>query len=152
MTIGFLTAVPMQVYYGTDYVRQAQRRERQTNMSLNAIHGSLSNTALIYFAILAIWGLVRFARRQGVSSNYWGALVIGELLILAQGTLGAFLWYSGLRPGRGIHILYGLVSALSIPAVYVYTKGGEERRDMLIYAAVALVTVGLILRAMTTAG
>jgi heme A synthase len=121
-------------------------------MSLTAVHDSLANTALIYFAILAIWGLVRFARRQGVSSNYWGALVIAELLILAQGTLGAYLWYSGLRPGRGIHILYGLVSALSIPAVYVYTKGGEERRDMLIYAVVALVTVGLILRAMTTAG
>ncbi len=121
-------------------------------MSLTVIHGNLANAALIYFAILAVWGLVRFARRQGIGSNYWGALVIAELLILAQGTLGAFLWYSGLRPARGIHILYGLVSGLVIPAVYVYTKGGEERREMLIYAVVALVTVGLILRAMTTAG
>ena len=121
-------------------------------MSLTEVHGGLANAALIYFAVLAVWGLVRFARRQGVGSNYWGALVIAELLILAQGTLGAFLWYSGLRPARGIHILYGLVSALTIPAVYVYTKGREERRDILIYAVVALVTVGLILRATTTAG
>ncbi len=121
-------------------------------MSLNVIHGNLANAALIYFAILVIWGLVRFARRRGVGSNYWGALVIAELLILVQGTLGALLWYSGLRPARGIHILYGLVSGLAIPAVYVYTKGREERREMLIYAVVALVAAGLILRAMTTAG
>lgn len=121
-------------------------------MSLTTVHNNLANTALIYFVILAVWGLVRFARRQGVSSSYWGALVIAEILILAQGTLGAYLWYSGLRPGRGIHILYGLVSALTIPAVYAYTKGGEERREMLIYAVVALVTAGLILRATVTAG
>ena len=121
-------------------------------MSLTTIHGNLANAALIYFAILAIWGLVRFARRQGIGSNYWGALVIAELLILAQGSLGAFLWYSGHRPARDIHILYGLVSALTIPAVYVYTKGREERGEVLIYGVVTLVTVGLILRAMTTAG
>jgi hypothetical protein len=121
-------------------------------MSLVEIHGNLANAALIYFAVLAAWGLVRFARRQGVGTNYWGALVIAELLILALGGLGAFLWYTGHRPGRGIHILYGLVSALAIPAVYAFTRGDEERRDMLMYGVAALVTVGLILRAMTTAG
>jgi hypothetical protein len=121
-------------------------------MSLTIIHGNLANAALIYFAIIALWGLVRFARRQGVGSNYWGALVIAELLILAQGGLGAILWYSGLRPARGVHILYGLVSALTIPAVYVYTKGREERAEVLIYGVVALVTVALILRATITAG
>jgi hypothetical protein len=126
--------------------------EKGKEMSLITVHANLSNAALIYFAILAIWGLIRFARRQGVGSSYWGALVIAELLLLAQGSLGAFLWYTGLRPARGIHILYGLVSALTIPAVYAYTKGGEERREMLIYGVVTLVTVGLILRAMTTAG
>ena len=56
-------------------------------MSLTVVHSGLANAALIYFAILAVWGLVRFARRQGVGSSYWGALVIAELLILAQGTI-----------------------------------------------------------------
>jgi hypothetical protein len=121
-------------------------------MSLTQIHGQLANTAIFYFAFLALWGLVRFARRQGVGPSYWGALVIAELLILAQGGLGAFLWYSGFRPARGIHIVYGLVSGLAIPAVYAYTKGREERTEMLIYGVTTLVTVGLVLRAITTAG
>ena len=121
-------------------------------MSLTIIHGNLANAALIYFAILAIWGIVRFFRRQGISSSYWGALVIAEILILAQGTLGAVLWYSNLRPARSVHILYGLVSALAIPAVYAYTRGREERAEMLMYGVATLVTVGLILRAIVTAG
>jgi hypothetical protein len=121
-------------------------------MSLTQIHANLGNAALIYFALLAIWGLIRYVRRNGVGSSYWGALVIAELLILAQGSLGAILWYSGLRPARGIHLLYGLVSALAIPAVYAYTRGREERSEMLIYGIVTLVTVGLVLRAITTAG
>ena len=122
-------------------------------MSLAEVHGNLAKAALTYFAILAIWGLMRRAHRQGIGSNYWGALVIAELLILAQGGLGAFLWYAaGLRPAQGIHILYGLVSGLAIPAVYVYTRGREEQAEMLIYGIAALVTVGLILRAMATGG
>ncbi len=121
-------------------------------MPLAEVHGNLANSALFYFLFIAIWGLVRFARRQGVSSGYWGALVIAELLILAQGGLGAFLWYGGLRPERGVHILYGLVSGLTIPAVYAYTKGREERAEMLMYGAATLLTVGLILRAVLTAG
>ncbi|GAB4535352.1 MAG: hypothetical protein Kow0063_19570 [Anaerolineae bacterium] len=121
-------------------------------MSLTTVHDNLANAALIYFAILALWGLIRFVRRQGVGPNYWGALVIAELLVLAQGGLGAVLWYSGLRPARGVHILYGVVSALTIPAVYTFTRGREERPEMLMYGVVALVTVALILRAMITAG
>jgi hypothetical protein len=120
-------------------------------MSLAQIHGQLANTAFLYFLIIAIWGVVRFFRRQGVGSAYWGALVIAEVLILVQGTLGAVLWYTGNRPARGIHILYGLVSGLTIPAVFAFTKGREDRRDMLVYGVTALVTVGLIMRAVVTA-
>jgi hypothetical protein len=121
-------------------------------MFLAEVHGKLANTATLYFLILAVWGLVRFARRQGISSNYWGALVIAELLILAQGGMGAFLWYSDLRPARDVHILYGLVSGLTIPAVYLYTKGREHRGEMLMYGAANLLTVGVVLRAILTGG
>ena len=126
--------------------------ERQTEMSPVQIHADLSRTALIYFALLAIWGLIRFVRHQGVGPSYWGALVIAELLILTQGSLGAILWYGGLRPARGVHLLYGLVSALAIPAVYAYTRGREERSEMLMYGVATMVTVALVVRAIMTAG
>lgn len=120
-------------------------------MSLADIHGRLANTALYFFGIMALWGLWRFFRKQDLDSSFWGALAIGELLILVQGALGAYLWVIGERPGRGaFHILYGAVAALLIPAIYVYTKGDDKFRVGLIYGAALLFGVGLILRAIST--
>ena len=118
-----------------------------------AIHSRLSNTVLLYCLVLAFWGLWRFFRKEGVGSSFWGAVVIAEVLVLLQGGLGITLWATGLRPERGaIHILYGVVSVLSLPAVYVYTKGRDERREMLVYAVVLLFMVGISIRAITTGG
>jgi heme A synthase len=124
-------------------------------MDLTFIHGRLATTALIFIAVLALWGFWRYVRKMGLDANYFGAVVIGELVILAQGALGAFMWLSGLRPGQGgMHILYGIVAALAIPAVYAYTKEKslEPRREALLYAAVLLFLAGILFRAVQTGG
>jgi len=122
-------------------------------MSLVEIHGRLGNTALFFTIIMAVWGLWRYFRRQGVDGSYWGAIVIAEVLYLIQGGLGAYLFFSGLGSltGRTIHILYGVVSLLTAPAVFVFTRGDEGRRTMLVYAAGFLFLVGIILRGISTA-
>jgi hypothetical protein len=117
------------------------------------IHERLANTVLLYSLILSIWGFLRFFRKQGLDSSFWGALVIAEVLILLQGALGVSLWFIGARPERGfVHILYGVISALCIPGVYIFTKGSDQRRDMLVYGAVLLFLVGISIRAITTGG
>jgi heme A synthase len=122
-------------------------------MSLVEIHGRLANTSLIFLLIMVVWGFWRFFRRQGLGASFWGALVIAEILIIAQGGLGGYLWISGLRPVRGaIHILYGVVSVMAIPLVYIYTKGRQERPEMLMYAVALLIMVGLVVRSMVTGG
>ncbi len=121
-------------------------------MSLVEIHGRLANTILYYLIIMAFWGLWRFFRKQGPNSNYWGALFIGEALILLQGALGAYLWFIGARPDRSIHILYGIVIAMVAPAVYLFTRGDDRRQVMLIYGVSLLFAVGLAFRSMTTGG
>ena len=121
-------------------------------MSLIEIHGRLGNTALLYAIIMGVWGLWRYARKQGVDGSYWGALVVAEVLIVAQAGIGAYLWLSGTGSlvGRSIHILYGVVSTLIIPAAFFFTRGDEQRRAMLIYGVAFLFMVGIVLRAMTT--
>jgi len=121
-------------------------------MTLTEFHARLGNTAMFFIIAMALWGLWRYFRKQGLDSSYWGALIIGEILIILQGGLGAYLWFIGLRPGRSIHILYGVVSALIIPGIYSYTRGDQDRRAILVYAVALLILVGLILRAITTAG
>lgn len=120
-------------------------------MSVTDVHSRLSNAVLLYAVILGVWGIYNFVRRREVSEGYWGALAVGELLILAQGLLGGYLWYQGVRPARGIHILYGVVTALGIPAVYTYTQGRGGRAENLAYGSAALIVALLAYRAVTTA-
>jgi len=120
-------------------------------MSIVEVHARLGNGIVLIYLAMAIWGAVRFARRQGVSESYWVALVIAELVILAQGGLGTYLWYSGIRPAQGAHVLIGFVSPLTTPGVYVFTRGREERWEMLVYTMMALVMVGLVVGAIGTA-
>jgi hypothetical protein len=92
-------------------------------------------------------------RKENLNGSYWGALVIAEIFYLVQGVLGGFLWLNTLRPERGgIHILYGIIGVLGIPAVYIFTKGGDGRREMILYTAVMLFNSGIFLRAMATGG
>jgi hypothetical protein len=121
-------------------------------MSLIEIHARLANTALFYSLAMAIWGLFRFFRRQGVDSSFWGGLAIAEIVYLAQGLLGAYMFLSGVgvltRPF--MHILYGVVAVLTAPALFMWTRGDETRRVMLIYGVGFLFVSIILLRSMAT--
>jgi len=119
--------------------------------TLTILHDRLSNTVILYIIVMAVWGWWRFFRKQGVGPNYWGALVIAEVLILVQGALGGIMWLgSTLRPDRSIHLLYGIVIALSLPAAFLFTRGRDERRELLIYSAVLLFIIGIAFRSIVT--
>jgi heme A synthase len=120
-------------------------------MSLAFIHNRLSITAGLFFLVLALWGFWRFFRKQGIDSSYFGALMIGEILVVLQALVGIIMWLQGARPARGaVHLIYGLLIPAVIPLVYNYTKGGSTRRESLVYGAAIIFGVGLILRAITT--
>jgi hypothetical protein len=127
-----------------------QYRSKEDEMALVEIHARLANTTVLFCVIMALWGSFRFLRKKGVTGSYWGATVIAEILILLQGVLGIYLWIISLRPDRGIHPLYGVVTALAIPFVYVFTKGREDRPEMLMYSVAFLMMIGLLLRAIVT--
>ena len=120
-------------------------------MSLTMLHNRLGNAAILFFLIISLWGFWRFFRKQGIDPSYWGALAVGEVFLLAQSGIGAYLWVIGARPARGIHILYGIVALMAIPMAYTYTRGRDNRPEGLIYSTTTLFTVGLILRAIMTA-
>lgn len=122
-------------------------------MSIIEIHARLGTTTLLYTVIMTAWGLWRFFRQQGVDSSFWGALVIAEALFLVQAGLGAYLFFSGVgQLARNVHILYGVVCVLVVPAVFVFTRGNEGRRVMLVYGAGFAFLAAIILRSMATAG
>ncbi len=130
----------------------------QIENAIIQIHGWLGNTSGYYAIIMAGWGLWRFFRKQGIDSEYWGALVIEEGLILLHVLMGVFLYFVGpnwdppVLLGQPIHILYGGVSALVLPAIFAVTKGKKERPQLLIYLLVNAILAFIMYRAVRTAG
>jgi hypothetical protein len=118
---------------------------------LSVLHARLLVTILLFFGALSIWGFLNYLRGQGISGSYRGALAIGELLMLAEAIIGVLLLIGGAQPYRqGIHILYGIVAIITLPATFAYTRGRDDRWEQLIYVTVCLFLCGIALRALTT--
>ncbi len=115
------------------------------------IHARLGNTSLLYFLAISLWGYFRFFRRQGIDSTYWGMLAIAELLVIAEAILGGIIWLEGMRPVRSVHLLYGALIPIMIPATYLYTRGRTSKAEILVYGTTTIITVGFIIRAIYTA-
>lgn len=116
------------------------------------IHGRLAQTAILYALAMGAWAAWNYFRGRGVGGGYWGALIIGEMVMLAQGVLGALMVIAGARPADIIHFLYGILVALAWPGVYVYTNARAGRSEAAIYALVSFFIFGLSIRALMTGG
>ena len=120
-------------------------------MTLTAFHDALANSVLLFTLIAGVWGVVSRVRGKAMTGNYWGILAVGELLIIGQGVLGAILWISGARPGRvGVHVLYGVVAVISLPAYYAITKGRDDKDIVLAYSLLNFFLAAISLRAAAT--
>ena len=119
--------------------------------TLAVLHARLVVTILLFFGVLSVWGFFSYLRGHSISGSYKGALAIGELLMVAEFVLGVLLLLSGAQPYRlSIHILYGIVAIIGLPGAFAYTRGRDDRWELLIYVVVCLFLCGIALRALTT--
>ncbi len=126
-------------------------------MTLAQIHGRIASAAFLFMLLAALWGLLRWLRKQRMDENYVGVLVVGEFLLAVQVLLGLWMWLGTGATANAdrpwMHYLYGFVSVLTLPAVYAFSQGSTEKpRDQGLYAVACLLLVGIIWRSMTTAG
>jgi hypothetical protein len=116
------------------------------------LHERVGNAAPLFMALVGLLSLINYFRGVGLDGNIIGAIIIGEIMMLAQTALGlSLLLAGGLYPGRGIHFLYGSLTVLFFPGLWVYTHGETSRRASLIWAVGGLFMMGLTLRAIGTA-
>ena len=120
-------------------------------MPITQIHAGLANTASLFIAILSIWALFLAIRNRALDGGWLGAAVIGELLLVAQFALGWVLWFQGygaVLPRAWIHILYGAVAVITLPAAYAYFSTIKENRvQTLAMFAVCAFLWGIVARA-----
>ena len=120
-------------------------------MSLVEIHTRLATTASLFIGIQALWALFVRLRSQALNGSWLGAAAVGELLILAQALIGLYLYASGLSvalPRPFMHILYGIVAVITLPAAYAYFGQMEDERvKTLAMALVCAFLWGILQRA-----
>lgn len=121
-------------------------------MSIAEIHTRLADSATIFIAVLGVWALFLRFRSRPLDANWFGAAMIGELLLVAQALLGVYLyWGMGLGaalPRPFMHILYGIVSIITLPAAQSYFGQLEDEKvKALAMAAVCFFLWGIVLRA-----
>lgn len=121
-------------------------------MDLAQIHARLASTIVLFSLLGGAWCLIVAARRRPMEGSTWGILFVGEILFLAQGVIGLILVLDGQRPARGLHFLYGIITALTLPAFYTISKGRDDNRAQWIYALLLFFVTLIGLRAITTAG
>ena len=119
---------------------------------LTLVHSRLALTIILYTFAMGAWAAMLFFRKKEMDASYWGALVIGEIVMLAQGILGLILVITGERPADLLHFLYGVLVALSWPGTYIYTHARQGRAEAGIYAVVSFFVFGLAIRALMTGG
>ncbi len=119
---------------------------------LTFLHGRLALSVIMFALAVGVWAAWDYFRGRGVSSSYWGALAIGEILVLGQGVVGVLLVLTGARPADLLHFLYGALVAMGWPAVYVYTSGRTTRNEAAFYALVSFFIFGLAIRGIMTGG
>jgi hypothetical protein len=100
-------------------------------MSLRVIHAGLANSASLFLIVLTLWALVQFLRTRPLAASWYGAAVVVELLLVGQAIVGGILWATqgfvvSQRPW--IHILYGVVAVITLPAAYSYFSRIEDAR------------------------
>ncbi|HRW06261.1 MAG TPA: hypothetical protein P5121_14255 [Caldilineaceae bacterium] len=121
-------------------------------MSLVEIHARLANTGTLFIGFIGIWALFFRFRNRPLDASWYGAALIGELLLVAQALLGAYLYYGvGLGvalPRPFMHLLYGVVSIITIPAAQSYFGQLEDEKVKAVAMAVACLFLwGILLRA-----
>lgn len=120
--------------------------------TLTFVHGRIAQTTILFAFIMGAWAAWSYFRKEGVNSSYWGALIIGEILVIGQGVIGLLMVFLGAVPADLIHFLYGVLVALGWPAVYIYTNARATRNEAAIYALVSFFIFGLGIRAIMTGG
>ncbi len=120
-------------------------------MSLSQVHAGLANTAVLFIAAIGIWALFLRFRSKPLSGNWYGAAAVGEILLVVQALLGFFLYLQGLGgqlPRPMLHILYGIVAIITLPAAYFYFgNSDDEKVKALAMALVCFFLWGIVLRA-----
>ncbi len=123
--------------------------------SLSDIHRGLAQTGIYFFIALGVWAVWFRIRSRPLDGSWYGAAVIGELLMITEFLLGWVLYGQGLGgnlPRAFVHILYATVAVITLPAAYLYlSRLQDENVKTVLFAIVCFFLMEVVIRARVVA-
>lgn len=124
-------------------------------MSLSIIHAGLAQTGTLFFIALGVWAIYSRIRSRPLDGAWYGGAAVGEVLMIAQFAIGWILYGQGLGenlPRAFVHILYGAVAVITLPAAYAYlSKLEDENVKSILFAIVCFFLMEVVIRARVVA-
>ena len=123
--------------------------------SLSDIHRGLAQSGIFFFIALGVWAIWLRIRSRPLDSSWYGAAVIGELLMIVEFLLGWVLYgqgHGGNLARAFVHILYATVAVITLPAAYLYlSRLQDENVKTILFAIVCFFLMEVIIRARVVA-
>jgi hypothetical protein len=121
--------------------------------ALLPIHRQLAISGILYMAAAGFVGVWMWIRKSPMDANYRGILAIGWVLGLVIGALGLTMLLAGASPRDPLHILYGIVTAISVPGMggWQIQRGHSDLVKPRFYAITAFFVMGVMIRGIMTA-
>ncbi len=114
------------------------------------IHRGLARTGILFFIALGVWALWFRFRSRPLDGSWYGAAAIGELLMIVEFFLGWILYSQGLGENLArafVHILYAIVSIITLPAAYLYlSRMKNENIKTILFAIVCFFLMEVVIR------
>ena len=105
---------------------------------MSDIHSILFNMHILYSAFLGIYAVVLASQNQGISGNYWGAMLTYSALAGITLIVGGLMFLQGLRIDRpGIYFLYMIFLVIIMPGLFSMLRGRDDRSAAIAFAILA---------------
>ncbi|QPC80631.1 hypothetical protein G4Y79_13010 [Phototrophicus methaneseepsis] len=111
-------------------------------MSFVDIHNILFNMIIFYAVALGIYAAVLGARKESLSGNFWGGVMVFAVLCAVTLAVGIILILNGYTVESNgrivIYILYMLFLTIIMPGLFSMLSGRDDRKAAIYFAVLSL--------------
>ncbi len=113
------------------------------------VHQALGGLVILLNLVAGLWALLVYRGRREPTKPFQQVLALSHTVIVGQATIGLLLLMSQHHAPASLHYIYGLAPAGAV--LFAYSARTEEpRRNILVFAIIALVATAFAARAFMT--
>jgi hypothetical protein len=113
------------------------------------VHQALGGLVILINLVAGVWGLLIYRGRLATTKPFEQVLALSHTVIVGQATIGLLLLMSQHHAPVSLHYIYGLAPAGAVLFAYS-ARTDEPRRNILVFAVIALVAAAFGARAFMT--